>query len=164
MKKNIEEVITKEEMQEAFTPLKDFFKKMDSQRDPREMAYAKIVDYLFNYEKLLMIARLHSDLAMNIIRNKIVIYFFHDYYSEVDVKIRLVKTDEPPYYKRVVSYRVFADNLKKKFLKKYPQILNDIMAITVSDKGLGRSEALDILKGADNDLNQKGLYDRFMRS
>lgn len=133
-----------------------------SGRDPRELAYKQIVDYLFDYSKLLMVARLSEDLAKTILKNKIVIYFFHDYYSEIDVRIRFTQIPEPPYYRRSVDYSPFTKALKEKLLKKYPQMLDDVMAITVSFSGKGRGEALDILKAADNEIErQKSLLNPF---
>ena len=132
-------------------------------KDPRELAYSQIVQYLFDYTKLLFISRLNDDLSASIIKNKVVIYFYHDYYSECQVTIKLIPCDEPPYYKKKIIYKIFATALKKKLLAKYPQLLNDVMAITVSHKGLGREEALNILRNTKEELDQKNVITRLMQ-
>jgi hypothetical protein len=124
-------------------------------RDPREMAYKEIVGYLFDTSKLLMVSRLNEDLARTILRNKIVIYFFHDYYAEVRIKIRFERIEEPPFYMRTVDYTPFTVDIREKLLKKYPMILDDVLAITVSLGGAGRGEALDILRADAKEMEAK---------
>ena len=141
--------------------LSDFMKAITEHKDPRELAFGKIADYLFNYDKLMMISRLNPDLSMSIIKNKVVIYFFHDYYTNIDVKIKLVPYDKPPYYRQVVSYKLYIKRLHAKLLENYPKLLNDVMAITISLEGKGRREALDILRSADTQLKENSMMGRF---
>ena len=126
-------------------------------RDPRELAFKDIVTYLFDFSKLLFVSRLSADMAMTIIRNKIVIYYFQDYYSKIKVKSYLMKVDYPPFYKKVMDYGKTDEIMMTKLLANYPKILEETMAITVSIGGRGRTESLDILRSANNELEKKSM-------
>lgn len=126
-----------------------FMKMLKESKDPREVAYSMIVDYLMDENKLLMTSILKGDYPEYIIKNLILIDFYQNYYANIKVKINFIKSDEPPYYKRTVDYSAFNQDLKQVLLNKYPQLVKNLMMVTISKDGKGREQFLGILKAAD---------------
>lgn len=69
---------------------------MAKNRDPREVAYSKLVDYLYDTEKILMVIRSNAERADVILKNYILVDFYQNYYSncEVEIKLERVMDDE----------------------------------------------------------------------
>jgi len=128
--------------------------------DPREKAYSEIAGFLFDFSKLNFVSRLSPEQVRIVLANKIVISFYQAYYSQVKVKITLVKTDDPPYYKKEYDYGEFTDSIRKDFLNKYPALIDDYMSIMVSLQGGGRKEALKVLEGSNNAIEDKKWFQR----
>jgi hypothetical protein len=139
-----------------------FMKMLKESKDPREVAYSMIVDYLMDENKLLMTSILKGEYPEYIIKNLILIDFYQNYYANIKVKISFEKSENPPYYIRNVDYSAFTDDLKQNLLNKYPQLVKNLMMVTISKDGIGRNQFLGILKAADEFMDLKNKIGSWM--
>lgn len=121
-------------------------------KDPREVAYSMLVNYLYDRQKLKMISRLDGEMMKYIVKNLIVIDFYQRWWSDAKADISFVKTKTPPYYEKKVKYTWPVYDGKKD--PRYENLINDILELTISlEHGKGRQEILEIIKSAENELN-----------
>ena len=133
--------------------MENIFSKLENQRNVMEEAYKKLVETLFSDEKLLMIARLRNDMDEHIIRNIIVDDFYFKYYSMIDFKIKLKKVDDSPFIESCIINEKLIN--KKELNKKYRNLIDDLLKISISYKGEGRKEILEILKKGAEDIQRE---------
>ena len=138
----------------------DLVNAITEQKDPKEEAYLRMVEYLYNYDKLMFVSRLTGDLPQTILKNLSVIYFFHDYYTNIKVRIYYEKISTPPYYKKHVDYGKVDEMVREKLEGNYKKLIDDAMAITVAAGGKGRDEAKEILKSPNQNEEPKKLIHR----
>lgn len=189
------------EVIKTFTPTNEkpkglveaFLSGLSESKDVREQAYVKLVDYLFDERKLLMTSRLNDDKAENILKHKIFVDFFQNYYSSCKVKITLneIKNNDkqicmcqnPEFniqdckfcnntgkykenfidYKRYEDYEIITENIREKFLKMYPDLIDNLCMITISWGGMGRKEILSVLRATENEMDKKEQMKAWLR-
>jgi len=57
-------------------------------------------------------------------------------------------------YSAIPDYGEYQESIYTELLKKYPEMVNNIMKLSISTKGLSRQEILSVLKATDNELSR----------
>jgi len=132
----------------------DFINALKETRDPRELAYQKLAELLFDEKKLYMIGRIrNTEEFVGLIQNIILIDFYQGYYSKINIKKTIVKHPKPPYYQFVSDEdHTFRIEYEK---HAYQQFIDNIIKLGISFYGKSRSEILNVLKAADTELSFK---------
>jgi len=144
-------------MKEAKTPSSGFTMQslmdvMKENRDPRELLYSELGNKLFDIKNILMLTRFPNyEYMIKLIQNKIIVYFFHNYWHKVRAEIKLKPCEEYPYYKKTVKY--YYPEKETIISDSYELILNDIMQGMIAIKGKGRDEIIEILDATDKKLS-----------
>ncbi len=151
-------MVKKEEIQAPSPALPSFgmddlLRVIQDSKDPREIAYTKLVDHLWNKDKLMMISRLDRELFYYSVKNLIIIAFFQKYWCEAEAKITLKPIDTPPYYEQDVEYVYPYDN--GRINPEYKTMIENIWELTISKGGLGRSEILKLIDRSGSDMGVK---------
>lgn len=131
----------------------DLLSLISESRDPREAAYTKLVDHLWDKSKLKMISRINNEMYIYSVKNLVVISFFQKYWCKAKAKIKLVKTDEPPYYKRVIDYVYPYSNGVA--APEYYGLMEDVWELSISLQGKGRAEILKLIQKSSDELDIK---------
>ena len=129
--------------------------QLNQTKDPRSEAMVEIAKILFNFDKLLMIGRFSKNQQVGILRSFVVQDFFIEYYNKCICDIAYVPIDEPPFYKKTIDHKY--PDINEDVKEKYKEFMNKVMAISISEDGLGRSEAISILS---NEQKEQGIMDR----
>lgn len=152
MKEKPQAVTIVDDKKDSFN-MKDIMDIVNQSKDSREVAYSFLVGQLSDRDKLNMISRLNGDMMPMIVRNLIVINFFQKYYELTKCKITLKRKSKTTKqwiiadYERDISYVHPFDGGEMKDV--YRNIIKDIMELTISIDGKGRSEYIDIIRATD---------------
>lgn len=152
------EVVEVAQPKEGNFDLENFMASVAGQQeDPKSKAYVELVKILYDDKKLLMISRLSKNQQTAILKNFIISDFFVEYYNNCGVKIKLLPTDEPPFYKRELTYNY--PDIEEVIKTRYKGFMDKVMSITISEDGKGRDEAIQILR--NEPVQPIGMVDKF---
>jgi len=138
--------------------LNDLFKAQNELGLGKDKILAQMVEKLFDEQKLLMIARLDTNLAYYIVKHLIIDNFYMDYYSKIKIIYEMKKIDIEPYYEIVPNYD--DKDISVHIVDSYKRLINEILQITISFQGKGREEILQTIKT----IEAKILQDEMMHN
>jgi len=141
----------------------EVMEKLKNQADIRDKVYEELIKTLFDDKKLLMISRLSDEKATGIIRGLIVSDFFQDTYSKINLKIKVEKINKYPFYKKKYDLGISKEKFHKELLTKLPNLIKNMMMITISYKGEGRKEAFGFLRKNEEEHSRIGNVSQWLR-
>jgi len=130
----------------------DLFSAIKETKDAREVAFSNMVEKLFNKDALLMISRLDKQLRYYIVKHLIIDNFYNQFYQQIEVKVKFVKDKKFPFYKRQITEII--GNKKDIMIKGYRKLIDELLQITISDEGKGRTEILSIIAAAEQKIRE----------
>ena len=122
---------------------------------PREQAYTKLVEYLHDKSKLLMTSRLTEDFTYYMLKHLIVRRHYYNYYKHIKIKYTFTETDKPPLYK--VNVDVNKEHTLREFKASYDKLIEEMLQLTISFKGLGREELIRVIESVDRRLHEEEM-------
>lgn len=144
--------------------LDDILGSITQAEDTKEKVLNDMTSYLFNDDKIYMIARLDKELAFYIVKHVIIKEFFLMYWNQCNIKIEIIKNNDYPYYEIIknITYPT-----KEELVKSYDNYIYRLLQITISFQGKGRDEIISIIKSVYQQIEfeeteKRGLLKRFM--
>lgn len=152
--------------------LKELFSGFEDRLDANQETVKKTVEMLFDDEKIYYTSRLTPERMENVIKNVIILTFYQKFYQVMQPmtmrhayseKMKCICTEpsmedlpkgkDCPFCKgkpleTQVMYAVTEveeDKVTEQFRDVYENFIKDMLKLTVSEKGLGRKEAIEII-------------------
>lgn len=119
-----------------------------------EAAAVELAKKIFDKDSLLMIARLDDELALFVLRHLIVLNYYAEYWQQVETITTFKRIDVYPYYE--VSNDVVRAPVEA-LSGSYRRWINELLQVTISFKGEGRREVLEVMKSAEAKMLESQL-------
>lgn len=147
--------------EESGMSIEDFMNGLGKTDDIKEKILKEVVDRLFSHDDLLMIARLDNNLAYYIAKHLIIKIFYFEYYNQIKVKFKIIKTVKFPFYKRVDD-GIFFPNMDNIIRESYPKFINELLMLTISFQGQGRNELIKLYDSINERIRSDDLKTHFL--
>jgi hypothetical protein len=133
------------------TTLDDILKNSRNTKNAYEEGFNKISDKLFDRESLYMISRLDTNMTYYIVKQIIVESVFFQFWVKKFVEFTFIKTNKYPFYK-IEANEIDNTEMEIYILNVFINMIKDILSLTISFEGKGRTEGLAIIEAAKNKI------------
>lgn len=131
--------------------MSDILNNAKKTKNAFEEGFSYISKKLFNRDDLYMISRLNTEMTYYIVKQIIVESVFFQYWIKRKVEFTFSETKEYPFYKINVNEQ--EDKTMNEYVAKvFKDMIFDILALTISHEGKGRTEGLAIIDSAKQKL------------
>lgn len=133
----------------------------EADRDAREKAYMRFVEFYLNVDNILMISRI-SDWLQFYLWKLIVIHKYYDrFWGSVKVSKTLIAKEDWPYYEAREQI-VGREQVEEEMRGTYWDMVSKFLQSTVSLNGASRDELRGIITRQDAQLEMQGLQRSWM--
>lgn len=132
---------------------------MSESKNIFEKTFGDSINKLFDKESgnLKMIARLNPELTYYIVKHLLVLNWYAEYWNKLSVDFKIIPTLDYPGWKVDVKYN--GDSaLLAKYNTAYKDFIDDLLMLTISQNGLGRTELLGAIGAAEEKMREGQLF------
>jgi hypothetical protein len=132
--------------------LNDLYSALEYAQDPKDRAITEGIKTLFDNKNLYKIARLDFNLAFYIVKHVIIREFYFMYYTNCKYEIKIIQSKTFPFYK-IKNKTTIPDSTILR--GSYDKLIQRLLEITISFKGEGRKEMIQIIKALREEVEEE---------
>lgn len=145
--------------QKAGRRINEVNRLMSESKNAFEKTFGESITKLFDKKdgNLKMVSRLTSELTYYIVKHLLVLNWYATYWNKLAVNFSIVKTKKYPYWE--VKREYIGDSLLlEKYNNAYNDTIDDLLMLTISQGGLGRTELLQAVSAAEDKMREGQLF------
>jgi hypothetical protein len=132
---------------------------MSESKNIFEKTFGESITKLFDKKdgNLKMIARLNNELTYYIVKHLLVLNWYATFWNKLSVNFTIIQTKKYPFWE--VHREYIGDSLLiEKYDNAYRDTIDDLLMLTISQGGLGRTELLQAISAAEEKMREGQLF------